>query len=69
MGLFMIKNNLLRLIVCLLLDVLVIYALAKFGLIDDIVRLVDLGISEVKSLFRFLEAENSIVYLRSKIEK
>ena len=51
---FMIKNNLLRLIVCLLLDVLVIYALAKFGLIDDVVRLVDLGISEVKSLFRFL---------------
>ena len=36
MGLFMIKNNLLRLIVCLLLDVLVIYALAKFGLIDDV---------------------------------
>ena len=54
MGLFMIKNNLLRLIVCLLLDVLVIYALAKFGLIDDIVRFVDFGISEVKSLFRFL---------------
>ena len=54
MGLFMIKNNLLRLIVCLFLDVLVIYALAKFGLIDDVVRLVDLGISEVKSLFRFL---------------
>ena len=49
-----ITNNLSRLIICLFLDVLLIYVLAQFGLIDDIVRFVDFGISEVKSLFRFL---------------
>ena len=52
MGFFI--SNLSRLIICLFLDVLLIYVLAQFDLIDDIVRFVDFGISEVKSLFRFL---------------
>ena len=52
MGFFI--SNLSRLIICLFLDVLLIYVLAQLDLIDDIVRFVDFGISEVKSLFRFL---------------